>query len=114
MVPWILVAIGVLIILLAVVYVFSARKKKRPVDYYNLFIIGLIWTAIGIPLKNLILGLLGILFMVVGLVNKSKWKKNRKRWKNLNKSEKIITIVIMIILLLLVIAGLVLLILGGI
>lgn len=114
MIPWIIIAVGVLVILLGIVYIFSIKKHKRPVDYYNLFIIGLIWTVIGIPLKNLILGLLGILFMVVGLVNKNKWKKNRKRWKNLSKDEKIITIVIMVILLLLVIVGLILFILGGI
>ena len=107
MLPWILIAVGILIILLGIAYIISVKKKKRPVDYYNFFIIGIIWAGAGIPLKNYALSVIGLIFMAVGLFNKDKWKKNRKRWKDLDKDEKKITIVIMIILLLLVIAGLV-------
>ena len=109
---WLLAAIAILIIFLGIIYIFSVRKKRRPVDYYNLFIIGIIWAGVGIPLKNFALSAIGIIFMIIGLTHKNEWKKNRKRWKDLNKNERILTIVIMIVLLLLVIAGFILFMLG--
>jgi len=103
MIPWILVAIAVLLVVLAVVYFYA--RKKRPVDYYNLFIIGIIWTGVGIPLKNYALFVIGLILMGIGGFNHDKWKKNKKRWKDLSKKEKKITVLIMILLLLLVLAG---------
>ncbi len=46
--PWILIAIGVLIILLLIVAVFIKKGKKRPTDYYSLFVMGAIWVPFGI------------------------------------------------------------------
>ena len=50
---------------------------------------------------------MGVVFAIVGLVNKDKWKKNRKTLKNLNKSERRLMIIVSFVLALLVGAGLV-------
>jgi len=111
--PWILIAIAVLIIILAVAAILIRKKTKTPPDYYNLFLIGLIWVVIGIPLKNNVLWMLGFVFMLAGLVHKKDWKKNRRRWKDLDKNERIISITIMVLLGILVLAGFILFVIGG-
>ena len=110
-IPWILVSVLVLIILLGVIVIFAFKGKKRPIDYYDLFKIGIIWVIIGIPLRNSVLWILGLIFMLVGLVHKKQWKKNHRKWKNLDKTEKKLSILIMIILGILVLAGLLVLLL---
>jgi len=50
---------------------------------------------------------IGIIFLVIGLANKDKWKKNRITRKKLSKAEKNIRIVILVILSILFIVGLV-------
>jgi LPXTG-motif cell wall-anchored protein len=50
--PWLIMVVGVLIILLAVIFIALRRKRKVPPDYYSFFWIGIIWMVIGIPLGN--------------------------------------------------------------
>jgi len=111
MIPWILIAVAVLILLLAVAAIFIRKKHKTPPDYYNLFIIGMMWVVIGIPLKNNVLWMMGLVFMTAGLVHKKDWKKNRRRWKDMDKDERIISIIVMILLGVLVLLGFVVLLL---
>jgi len=77
------------------------------------FIMGIIWLVFGIPLKNYTLSIMGIIFAIVGLVNKGKWKKNRQRWETLSPEEKKWKIAIIVVLSLLVLAGLVFLLLSN-
>ncbi|MBT3262149.1 hypothetical protein HN592_05620 [Candidatus Woesearchaeota archaeon] len=85
---WAMVLIGVLIAILLAVFLYTRKGKKQKTDYYSLFTIGIIWVAIGIPLKNVGLWGLGLAFMVVGLVHKSEWKQNIKDRKKLNTKER--------------------------
>ncbi len=107
MIPWILISILVLLVLFAVFGIYAKKKYKRPVDYYNFFVIGMIWAVIGIPLHNYVLTIIGIVFMVTGLVNKDKWESNRRTWKDLPKGERKLVMWLTIILGLLVLAGLI-------
>lgn len=109
---WILLSIAIAIVLLFVIMLIVNRKIKRPVDYYNFFIIGFIWLVIGFPLDNPVLSIIGLVFMIIGLVNRKKWKANRRTWKGLSKKEKRVRIWIMIILLILIILGFVMMFLG--
>ncbi len=43
-----------------------------------MFIIGLVWTIIGLPLENHSLAGIGIVFLIAGLVHRDKWEKNKK------------------------------------
>ena len=86
--PWLIIAIGVLIILFAVIAWQANRIKKRPVDYYTFFIIGIIWLPFGIATGNTSLWMLGLIFTIIGLAHRSEWKKNRVRWCDLTEEEK--------------------------
>ncbi|MFC1700873.1 hypothetical protein ACFLZ0_01935 [Patescibacteria group bacterium] len=107
--PWILISILILLILLGFWAIWVRKKSKRPIDYYyNFFIVGIIWTAFGIPLKNYALSGMGIVFLIVGLVNKNKWKENTIGWNDLTEEEKRMKLFIMIILSFFVFVGFVL------
>ena len=87
---WILISVAVAIVVLGILAIFfiKAREGKHKVDYYSLFIIGVIWVAVGILLNNSVLWILGFVFFVIGLANKDKWKKNRTDWKKITKKQK--------------------------
>jgi prepilin signal peptidase PulO-like enzyme (type II secretory pathway) len=91
--PWIMIAIVLLIIFFGVAAV-VLNTKKRPPDYYNLFVIGLVWTAIGIPMENYVLSALGLIFLVTGLSHKKSWEKNRRSWGALDEKEKRLTFLV--------------------
>ena len=107
MIPWIMIVILVVLILLGMLFFYMCKGKKHKPDYYSLFTIGIIWVAIGIPLKNYVLLIMGIIFLIVGLVNKKKWKTNRRTWNDLNSKEKKIKLIAITILGVLVFLGLV-------
>ncbi|MCD4666489.1 hypothetical protein K8R47_01615 [archaeon] len=109
--PWIIISIGALIILFAIVFLILVKKRKKPIptDYYNFFIIGLIWFPFGVIFDNIAFSVMGLVFMIIGLVNKDKWKKNRRMWKDLDKTERNIKMWLIIFLGILVLLGLVML-----
>lgn len=90
-------------------YITFRNKSKRPVDYFSFFIIGVAWTGAGVPLlintKNPVILAMGIIFMGIGLANKSKWKENRKRFSELEEHEKKFKLFIIAALLVLIILG---------
>ena len=87
---WILLVMFVLLILLAVgvsYFAFIIPKKVTP-DYYALYLMGLIWLPTGIVIGDSGLGILGTIFMAVGLIHKKSWKRNHKPWSKLTKKQK--------------------------
>ena len=78
-IPWLLIAVFISIVLLAVVAVMFYKNKKHVIDYKNYFNIGIIWTVFGVVFwflwDNFIFLILGIPFLAVGLANKDKWGK---------------------------------------
>jgi formate hydrogenlyase subunit 3/multisubunit Na+/H+ antiporter MnhD subunit len=110
--PWLMIIILILIVVLGITALFVAktRKEKRPIDYYAFFWMGLIWTVFGLffyQQGNFSLLGMGVVFLIVGLVNKDKWEKNRIRWSDLNKKEQNLKLTIIGILGVLVLAGMV-------
>jgi hypothetical protein len=84
----------VLFVLIALLFGFfivrstSATKEKRRVPNYKaLFIIGVTWLPIGVATDNPGLWIMGLLFMIVGASNKSKWGQETK-WADLAPNEK--------------------------
>lgn len=105
-IPWILIGVAVLLVILAIVFVFMLKKKKTsPPDYYAFFMIGITWVPLGIIFKFYFLIVPGIIFLIVGLVNVKKWKQNRKTWDKLDSKEKKLKIIILVVLGILVLAG---------
>ncbi|MBN2087093.1 GerMN domain-containing protein [Candidatus Peregrinibacteria bacterium] len=103
--PWIMFAIGILILLLLVVAIYFNKGKKRPTDYYALFTIGIIWLGAGIAIGIAPLWIMGMVFIAIGGANKDKWKKNRIKWKKLSKAEKKVKIITIIGLTIILVAG---------
>ena len=106
---WILISVAVSIVILGILAIFfiKADEGKHKVDYYSLFIMGVIWLVVGIPLDNSFLWILGIIFFIVGLANKDKWKKNKTDWKKVTKKQKNILYITIAMLFLLVAAGII-------
>ena len=112
--PWILIAVLALLILFGIlaIILFKSRKgKSRPIDYYNWFIIGIVWIAIEIIWikENAFFFIMGLVFLAISLIHHKDWKKNREanKWKNLSKTERKIKLWVIILLGILVLAGLV-------
>ena len=88
-IPWILVAIGLVVVLLGVV-VWKSRKERRPTDYRSYFTMGIIWVASGLILSLLpwllhgeefsstgsFFLMMGLGYMIIGLINRDKWGKH--------------------------------------
>lgn len=110
--PWLLIATGVLIILLAVLALWARKMKKRPTDYYNLFIMGAIWLPIGLVSQNHTFSVIGLIFVLIGLAHKKDWEKNRVKWNDLTPEEKIFRKIVIGALLVVLILGLALFYIG--
>ncbi|MDD5071918.1 MAG: hypothetical protein PHQ42_04255 [Patescibacteria group bacterium] len=104
--PWILISVAILLVILLILALIINKGKMRPPDYYAFFIMGIIWLACGLPLKNYALSAMGAIFTIIGLANKDKWEENRQRWGDLTPEEKKWKIILIIISGLLVLAGL--------
>ena len=106
---WVLILIALVIVILGILAIFfiKAKEGKHKVDYYSLFIMGVIWLVVGVLLNNSILWILGIVFFVIGLANKDKWKKNRTDWKKITKKQKNILYIATAMLFLLLVAGII-------
>jgi len=98
--------IGALIILLGGIawLVIKSKKNLKP-DYYSLFIIGLIWTPIGIVMENLVLWIMGAIFAIFGLVHKKEWENKSKSLMKGSKKEKRLRMILIGILIFLLIVG---------
>ena len=87
-VPWILVAIGLLVLILGVV-IWKRRRESRPTDYRSYFTTGVVWIASGLILSLLPWLLhgeefnsmgsfflaMGLGYVIIGLINRDKWGK---------------------------------------
>lgn len=112
--PWIIIAVGALLILLIVAFIVLLFNKKIPhrePDYQTWFWLGICWLGAGIPLgttsNNWGISFMGLVFMILGLANKNKWKKNHVKWKDLKPLEKKFKTWIIVVLGIIVLAGLV-------
>ena len=84
-----MITILALLVLLGIVAIIVAKKtkgKKRPTDYYALFIMGIVWFPFGILMwlmdKDSSLGIifiaLGAIYTAMGLAHKKDWAKNKR------------------------------------
>ncbi|HAW51423.1 MAG TPA: hypothetical protein DCX54_03695 [Flavobacteriales bacterium] len=100
--PWIV--FGLLILGLLVVIFVYRKNKKIPTNYRAWFIIGITWIPLGIATKNYAFLAIGVVFMVLGLKHRDKWKETS--WSGLSPAEKNVKIALISVGLLLLLAGL--------
>jgi len=93
--------------------IFWKNHKNNKPDYYTLFILGILWLPIGISMENYVLSIMGLVFLIVGTVNKDKWRKPEENWKDLTENEKKLKILLLIVASLLLISGLAIWLMNG-
>jgi uncharacterized membrane protein YidH (DUF202 family) len=108
MLPWILITIVTALIVfgLAIVFAFKMKEKKQEPDYRTFFILGVTWIPLGIATENYAFCVIGVAFMIIGLLNKDKWKEPVK-FSKLKPEQRRYKILVMVSLGLLVLLGLV-------
>ncbi len=84
--------LALLLVLFMVISASKNKEEKKVPNYRALFILSLSWLPIGIAIKNPGLWGMGIVFLIVGLVNKEKWGKETK-WADLSPKVKKIKII---------------------
>lgn len=103
----VIIAVLVLILMFLGIYIYVRKKyPNKPHNYRAMFIIGITYIPLGISLKVYTISFIGIVFMIIGLVNKKKWKAELT-WKDYSPAEKRVKIIAIIILGLMFIGGIV-------
>jgi uncharacterized membrane protein YidH (DUF202 family) len=81
-VPWILVSIAIAAVALAIIGVLWLKRKgwKREVDYRSYYNMGIIWLPLGIIFYLVLDNVIGLFFLIMGLVYLSIGLKNKGKW----------------------------------
>jgi hypothetical protein len=82
-----LIVIALITIGLGIYFLITQRKKKVTPNYRTLFIIGIIWLPAGFAIHNYALSAIGLVFLIISLLNRKKWKEEKK-WSDLTLQEK--------------------------
>jgi len=112
------IVLGLLIFFGVVAIVVARKRGRRPTDYYAFYVMGITWLPFGIVMKLIfpdafigsLFMTLGLIYLAIGLVNKDKWKKNRRK---MSREEMKLKMWIVLGLGLLVLIGLVFFYLGA-
>ncbi|MEP5611363.1 MAG: hypothetical protein ABJP45_03905 [Cyclobacteriaceae bacterium] len=98
--PDLLIVFGIIMVVAFSFSMYFKKKYKRPNDYKAFFIVGAALLAAGGASNNSLIPV-GLIFMLVGLKNRSKWESNRFKWSDLSPEEKKVKIIFLSIVLLL-------------
>ena len=79
-IAWIVIALLLIFLVVALMIAFSKKHKKSPPDYKQWFFIGIIWIIIGLPLA---------------LSHKKEWKKYKR--PKISRKQKILKILLIIL-----------------
>jgi len=90
---------GVIIIGLAIAGYIQYKKQKYKPNFRLFFIFGITWVPLGIVFyhttKNMGFLIMGLIFLIISLVNKDKWKESTPVTNQ--KSEMIIGLAVLIV-----------------
>jgi Na+-translocating ferredoxin:NAD+ oxidoreductase RnfD subunit len=82
------------------------RKEKHKVDYFSLFVFGIVWALVCVIMFRWILSVMGLIFAKIGFAQKQNWQKNKMNWDNMKPKERTNHLMLLLILLaVLAIAG---------
>jgi len=81
-IPWILVSIAVAVVIFAILGILVLKRKgwEREVDYRSYFNMGIIWLPLGIVFYLIFENVIGLWFLIMGLVYLSIGLKNKDKW----------------------------------
>jgi len=94
--------IFIVVLVLAIVALIVLRStktsgQKSVPNYKALFVIGISWVPIGIGTGNPTFWVMGLVFLIIGLVKKDQWGKETK-WADLPQSTKRLKLTLIICL----------------
>lgn len=101
-IPWILVSIAVAVVVLAILAILVLKRKgwEREVDYRSYFSMGIIWLPLGIVFYLILENVIGLFFLIMGLIYLSIGLKNKDKWgkkvKVSPKNQKMMVIAVTI------------------
>ncbi len=101
----ILAAVMLVGVIIALVVMRLKGYRETP-NFRSLFIIGIAIMVVGIPSTNYPLMVLGLIYMIVGIVNRKKWK-DAPRWSELSPQQRKFKIIVVVILAVMVALGVV-------
>jgi len=71
------IVIGLIIIGLVIIFYSKFKKEKIKPNYRLFFILGMTWVPLGVVFykttRNIGFLVMGLLFLIIGLINKDKW-----------------------------------------
>jgi len=106
---YLVLALLIGIALLAVIFAVIAFKNKgqigREPDYRAFFILGICFLPIGISTENTGLWAMGLIFAILGVANRDKWKEEPK-WSELDPQSRRTKFIIIGLLTIVLLAGL--------
>jgi len=76
------------------VIAYRRRGESREPNYRVFFVMGITWLPIGIATDNPGFWAMGLVFLIIGLLNKDKWK-DEKKWTDLSPYEQKTRLVLM-------------------
>ena len=101
----IIIAVFLLVgLVIAIIATIIKRKENRKPNYKAFFIIGVCWVPIGIATQNYVFMVIGLVFLVLGLLNRKSWE-NQPKWEDLSPAEKKIKLALIIFLSVVLIIG---------
>lgn len=100
------IIIFLIIVGLLAFFLGSKKLRKKGPDYYSFFIMGIIWMPVGIAVGNMGLWSLGLIFTLIGLLNRKKWKSSKDIYSNVTKEESRFNKILIFIFSLVFLAGL--------
>lgn len=63
------------------------RYKRRSIDYYMMFIIGIAWTILGLVFELTFLVIAGGFFTIWGYIKRNEWDEDLTKLKNVHRNE---------------------------
>jgi hypothetical protein len=88
------------------IFAYRHRGESREPNYRVFFVMGITWLSIGIVTDNSGLWAMGLVFLIIGLANRDKWK-DEKKWSDLSPNERNIRLAVVGGLTLLLVVGVV-------
>ena len=85
--PILTIIVVLLIIAITMIAIVKNKGEKVEQNYRAFFIIGITWIPLGITTDNASFWIMGFIFLIVGLVNRDKWK-DTPRWSDLSPEKR--------------------------
>jgi beta-lactamase regulating signal transducer with metallopeptidase domain len=98
-----MIVVAAIIIGLGIFMAIRVRRTNERPNYRAWLIIGLSWIPLGIATKNPFFYIVGAAFIIISLLNKDKWREEKK-WSEHTRAEKILKIVLVSIVAIMLIA----------